>query len=621
MVQRTLIKGLISGIKVTVIFLGIMISSVAFGQQMTEKVAAIYSYPARNSEGISTKTTIGIRYEESLSESSLEDTNFLVTGEFSGIHPGKTVMSLDRKTIIFTPDISFSYGEEVNVHIKPLSCISGKSTTPYSLIFRISKTPINVQNILQKLSENTSSVSRIESPPWLSSPLNSNDTLPADFPKIYVTQSNNPAPGDIYLANFKFTSNYTGAYLIKIDNQGNVLFERSMVPDYAEGFRPQAGNRYTYFDHDASRYQFYVMDSNFVVIDSIAAANGYLTDGHELIFLPGGGYALIAQADEMVNMKKYYNGGDSNTTVIEGIVQEFDAKKHLVFEWLTKDHFSFRDRDDNALAVPFLDFTHCNSLENDGDTAFLLSSRELDEVTKISRKDGHIIWRWGGIKNQFTFSNDSIFFSHQHYVKRLPNDNIIMFDNGFGNTPQVSRAVEYNLDEQSKRATKVWEYYHNPKVYGNSLGSVQQLDNGNRLIGWGGCDSVAVTEVKPDGSTALEIKFDPQTYSYRALKFRKDEFSAGVSSQALPSNISLGQNYPNPFSKSSTIEFHVDRRTSVELVLYDVLGRVVKTLFNGTVDAGTYSAKCDAETLPSGEYFYKLSTPSATLTRIMFLSK
>ncbi len=366
------------------------------------------------------------------------------------------------------------------------------------------------------------------------------------------------------------------------------------------------------------------MDSNYSVMDTFVAANGYPTDDHDLVFLSGGGYALIAQLIEQIDMRKIVPGGDSNATVMSGVIQEFDSAKNLIFEWRSRDHFALTDPTFENLASPTLDITHCNSIDFDSDTSFLLSSRNLDEITKISRKDGHIIWRWGGKNNQFTFEGDSLLFSHQHSARRLKNGNILMFDNGtFHPTSQpTSRAVEYHLDEQAKIATKVWEYHHDPDIYSSSMGNVQQLDNGNRLIGWGSCDNVAVTEVKPDGTTALEINFDPGVYSYRAFKFATDQTSSGVAGMtAQVPNLSLSQNYPNPFTGSSTIDFRVGSRTSVELSIYDGLGRRMETIFDGTVDAGEYSAKFEARNLANGVYICKMITPSVSLSKMMILSK
>ncbi|HXF59502.1 MAG TPA: aryl-sulfate sulfotransferase, partial [Candidatus Saccharimonadales bacterium] len=117
-----------------------------------------------------------------------------------------------------------------------------------------------------------------------------------------------------------------------------------------------------------------------------------------------------------------------------------------------------------------------------------------------------------------TFSNDPVFFTHQHHARWLPNGHITMFDNGNFRLPLFSRAVEYAVDEAQKTATLVWQYRLTPDVFGPALGSVQRFANGNTLIGWG-ATRPALTEVAPDGSIVSELSFDPGVYSYRAFRF------------------------------------------------------------------------------------------------------
>lgn len=595
--------------------------------QTATDVHVNYSYPTTNATRVSAKTTIGVRFSEAIRKTTFQSSAFNVIGSSSAYHNGKLILALDGRTLIFTPNTYFSTGEKVTVTISPFTCVSGKRTVPYSFTFQISKSKTLPTSLSMHPIESSDAVisgsatNVIE--PRKAARTSGADTLPDDFPKIYIAESNNPAPGKFYLGNFKFTRNDSGTYLIILDNFGNVLFERSTWPAFAQDFRPQPNGLLTFFDADPNKSKFYALDSNFVLRDSFEAKNGYNTDSHELIFLPGGGYALLAQASEQVNMSGIVSNGDTNTTVVENILQEFDADKNLLFEWKTRDHFALSDPTHENFAQPFLDFTHCNSIDYDRDSTFLLSSRNLDEVTKINPENGNIIWRWGGKHNEFSFVNDSLIFSHQHAVRRLPNGNITMFDNGtFHNTAQpFSRAVEYRLDEKMKVATKVWEYHHNPDVYSRAMGYVQRLENGNSVIGWGGCDSVAVTEVKPDGSTALEIKFDPGIYSYRAYKFTKDQSKSAVLLQNSAQDISLGQNYPNPFTTSTTITFHTSARVPIKLRVYDALGKEIKMLFNGTVEAGSYSSKFRAENLPDGIYICKLTTPATTISKAMIISK
>ena len=98
-----------------------------------------------------------------------------------------------------------------------------------------------------------------------------------------------------------------------------------------------------------------------------------------------------------------------------------------------------------------------------------------------------------------------------------------------------------------------------------------------------------------------------------------------------PLTFDLLQNYPNPFSAGSsdpvtTIKYSLPdvgttHELSLQLTVYDVLGRKVATLVNKPQSAGTYSVKFNAENLPSGVYFYTLRYGNKFKTRKMILLK
>ena len=79
----------------------------------------------------------------------------------------------------------------------------------------------------------------------------------------------------------------------------------------------------------------------------------------------------------------------------------------------------------------------------------------------------------------------------------------------------------------------------------------------------------------------------------------------------------LSQNKPNPVASTATISFSVPKATDVSLKVYDATGRVVSTLVNGKVDAGTHTVAWNANDVASGVYFYRLSTDEFTKTRKM----
>lgn len=84
----------------------------------------------------------------------------------------------------------------------------------------------------------------------------------------------------------------------------------------------------------------------------------------------------------------------------------------------------------------------------------------------------------------------------------------------------------------------------------------------------------------------------------------------------------LEQNYPNPFNPSTTIQFVSPTRDRVELIVSNVLGQTVKTLYSGVVTPGVHQVVWDGTSnagsvVASGIYFYVLKTSSGQLTRKM----
>jgi len=88
-----------------------------------------------------------------------------------------------------------------------------------------------------------------------------------------------------------------------------------------------------------------------------------------------------------------------------------------------------------------------------------------------------------------------------------------------------------------------------------------------------------------------------------------------------PTEFSLSQNYPNPFNSATTIQYSIKERSSVELVLYDILGSQVKVLVKENQDAGNYKVNFDANNLASGLYLYRIQAGSFIDTKKMILLK
>jgi hypothetical protein len=145
----------------------------------------------------------------------------------------------------------------------------------------------------------------------------------------------------------------------------------------------------------------------------------------------------------------------------------------------------------------------------------------MEEITKISMETGEIIWRFGlhAKNNMFTFTNDTTGFSWQHDIRRLSNGNVTVYDNGNYHTPQFSQALEYQLDEVNFTAELVWNYIHDPVVYGRATGSHRRLANNNAFICWGLTWPINASEVTMDGTLAWELSWPENVWEYRVFKF------------------------------------------------------------------------------------------------------
>lgn len=107
---------------------------------------------------------------------------------------------------------------------------------------------------------------------------------------------------------------------------------------------------------------------------------------------------------------------------------------------------------------------------------------------------------------------------------------------------------------------------------------------------------------------------------YEALPFLPESPGSSVNTErTTPTDFALHQNYPNPFNPHTMISYTLTETTSVHVRIYDMQGRLVQTLVNGTQAAGTHRLPFDASHLPSGTYLYQLQTPHRTESRKMTL--
>ncbi len=83
----------------------------------------------------------------------------------------------------------------------------------------------------------------------------------------------------------------------------------------------------------------------------------------------------------------------------------------------------------------------------------------------------------------------------------------------------------------------------------------------------------------------------------------------------------LFQNYPNPFNGVTTVSFSLGKTMQVEVKIYNMLGKEVRTIADGTMSQGRYVYEFNASTLPKGYYFIQMKTDENVSTRKMKLEE
>jgi hypothetical protein len=84
-------------------------------------------------------------------------------------------------------------------------------------------------------------------------------------------------------------------------------------------------------------------------------------------------------------------------------------------------------------------------------------------------------------------------------------------------------------------------------------------------------------------------------------------------------NFTLSQNYPNPFNPSTTIAYHLEKSDHVTLSIYDIYGREIETIVNLYQSAGEHVIVWQAQGMPGGTYFCRLSVGDLFETKNLIL--
>lgn len=279
------------------------------------------------------------------------------------------------------------------------------------------------------------------------------------------------------------------------------------------------------------------VNSNYEVFKQFSASNTLENDFHELT-ITADDTALLTSYDT-ISKDLTFLGVQGRGWIYDGLFREINIETgEIVFEWRASDHFAINDTfypigsAGRTPEAPF-DFFHINSVDKDGSGNYIISSRFMHSIACISADSGEILWTLGGRNNNFAdlSGGRATDFAWQHQVSVQANNQLSIFDNAnyrkwhekLLEGSDISRGMIVQLDMKNMTVELVQEYM-NPGSRGTpQQGSMQVLDSGNVLLGWG--YHAEYTEYSSDGEVLCDTHINPSmlfpfgfVHAYRAFR-------------------------------------------------------------------------------------------------------
>jgi hypothetical protein len=361
--------------------------------------------------------------------------------------------------------------------------------------------------------------------------------LAEDLPIIEILKNETvDSDGLMLLApKFRLENGERKTYLLVLDDNGVPRF-RQRIEGTVSDFKWHDNGQYSYAlleglnEFGVNGYVIVILDENYSEIKRVRTVGLTQTDSHDFIITDEGNYIILSYHSTRKDMTAF--GLATDEIVGDSVIQEVSPDGELLFEWNSFDYIDLAD----CLASGFprfpSDYAHINSVDLTDDGNLVASFRGCAQVLKIDRPTGNVIWQLGGSMSDYQIVDDFYGeFCGQHTALELEGDRVLMFDNGiyclggreetFG---QFTRILEYRLDLEAGQAHFVTDYSLNDTYteFTSSQGSVQQLSNGNRFIGWGRGPDMSVTEIDPSGKEVFMMRLtfdDTVAISYRAYRY------------------------------------------------------------------------------------------------------
>lgn len=220
---------------------------------------------------------------------------------------------------------------------------------------------------------------------------------------------------------------------------------------------------------------------------------------------------------------------------------------------------------------------------------YYLFSKEDMAVIKYN-PDGNILWT-------YTYAGSTTRDDRLFYIFADSEGNI--FVSGSSDSTNISDCISFRLDPEGNQ-----QWLHNYNGPANNDDSPAGITIDVKGYTYILCTSVGIGT----GFDIATIKL-AQTIGINPV------------SNEVPTDFSLGQNYPNPLNPVSRIRFSVKNSSGVKIELFDAKGSSSGILVNEHLPAGIYETDVNAGMLSSGVYFYRMTADDFSATKKMIIIK
>ena len=352
-------------------------------------------------------------------------------------------------------------------------------------------------------------------------------------------------------------------------------------------------------------------------------------------YVPGFGVDQIGAIDLTRALQIFPSGANPQTVVVEGLPA--DLSQAIAINPFQVNLISYLPQECMSTDDVFAGYEDQILLVQDDMGRYFVPSFGVMTLTEMCPGDGYSIFLNGANGFDFTYPSGDMARSSASFAWESYNDASasVMYADDIVKTGISHPIILTSLEGMVEPGDELVAY-----ADGNVVGATRVVDSSMPIVlaAWGSYNEYGVNLPGYVEGDAIELRLyslseGRELYVEADLEgayYGSTPITSGtgvvLTSSAVPMAYDLMQNYPNPFNPSTTIGFSVPESAHVTLSIYDMTGRLVTTLVDGTVDMGVHMVEWNGEDssgsmVSAGVYIYALESADMVVTNKMIFMK